>query len=85
MSAMAAETKRDPGLEWLDHVQPVGLVVASVVLNDLGLMPSRQTQADTAAVAEILIGPYAPSRRTLSQSPGVHDHELAQTRHSERG
>jgi selenocysteine lyase/cysteine desulfurase len=24
-------------------------------------------------------------RRTLSQSPGVHDHELAQTRHSERG
>jgi hypothetical protein len=26
-----------------------------------------------------------PRRRTLSQSPGVHDHELAQTRHSERG
>jgi hypothetical protein len=49
---MAAEVKRDPDLEWLDHVQPVGLVVAPIVLKELGLTPSRQTQADTAVVAE---------------------------------
>src|SRR5262245_13360555 len=52
MSGMVAELKRDPDLEWLDHVQPVGLVVAPVVLKELGLAPSRQTQADTAVVAE---------------------------------
>ncbi|MGO8973094.1 MAG: Eco57I restriction-modification methylase domain-containing protein [Steroidobacteraceae bacterium] len=51
---MAVEIKRDPDLEWLDHVQPVGVVVAPIVLKDLGLAPSRQTQADTAAVAEQL-------------------------------
>jgi len=51
---MAVEIKRDPDLEWLDHVQPVGVVVAPIVLKDLGLAPSRQTQADTAAVAEHL-------------------------------
>jgi hypothetical protein len=49
---MAAEIKRDPDLEWLDHVQPVGLVAAPMLLKDLGLAPTRQTQADTAAVAE---------------------------------
>jgi hypothetical protein len=48
---MAAELKRDPDLEWLDHVRPVGLVVASVLLKELGLAPSRQTQVDTAVVA----------------------------------
>jgi hypothetical protein len=52
MSGMAPELKRDPDLEWLDHVQPVGLVVASIVLKDFGLAPSRQTQADTAGVIE---------------------------------
>ena len=54
MTAMAAEAKRDPDLEWLDHVQPVGLVVAPVLLKGLGLVPARQTQADTAAVAALL-------------------------------
>ncbi|MDI3469864.1 MAG: putative restriction /modification enzyme [Pseudolabrys sp.] len=49
---MAAEIKRDPDLEWLDHVQPVGLVVAPMLLKDLGLAPSRQTQVDSAQVAE---------------------------------
>jgi hypothetical protein len=52
MSGMASELKRDPDLEWLDHVQPVGLVVAPIVLKELGLAPLRQTQADTAVVAE---------------------------------
>jgi hypothetical protein len=53
---MATELKRDPDLEWLDHVQPVGLVVAPAVLKELGLPPSRQTQADSAQVAELLKG-----------------------------
>ena len=48
---MAAEIKRDPDLEWLDYVRPVGLVVAPVLLKELGLAPSRQTQADTAVIA----------------------------------
>jgi len=48
---MAAEIKRDPDLEWLDHVQPVGLVVAPILLKDLELVPVRQTQVDSAQVA----------------------------------
>ena len=49
---MTAEVKRDPDLEWLDHVRSVGLVVAPVLLKELGLAPTRQTQADSALVAE---------------------------------
>jgi hypothetical protein len=49
---MAADIKRDPDLEWLDHVQPIGLVVAPVVLKEFGLAPMRQTQVDSAQVAE---------------------------------
>jgi hypothetical protein len=48
---MAADLKHDPDLEWIDFVRPVGLVVAPVLLKELGLVPSRQTQADTAVVA----------------------------------
>lgn len=48
---MAAEIARDPDLEWIDYVRPVGLVVAPVLLKELGLAPSRQTQADTAVIA----------------------------------
>jgi hypothetical protein len=48
---MVAELKRDPDLEWIDYVRPVGLVVAPVLLKELGLAPSRQTQADTAVIA----------------------------------
>jgi hypothetical protein len=51
---MAAEIKRDPALAWLDHVQPVGLVVAPLVLKDRGLVPTPQTQADTAVLADLL-------------------------------
>lgn len=51
---MATEIKRDPDIEWLDHVQPVGLVVASSVLKELGLPPERQTPIDSGIVAELL-------------------------------
>lgn len=51
---MAQETYRDPALEWLDHVQPVGLVVAPAVLKDLILDPIPQHQTDTAEVDALL-------------------------------
>jgi hypothetical protein len=42
---MAAEIKLDPDLEWIDFVRPVGLVVAPVLLKELGLVPSRKKEA----------------------------------------
>jgi hypothetical protein len=65
MTGMATELKRDPDLEWLDHVQPVGLVVAPILLKELGLAPPRQTAADSAAVAEHLDAD--------SSKPGLRD------------
>jgi hypothetical protein len=62
--AVAQETYRDPALEWLDHVQPVGLVVARSVLKDLILEPIPQRQTDSAEV-ETLIDPD-PSKPALS-------------------
>lgn len=51
---MASEIYRDPDLEWLDHVPPVGLVVAPTLLKELGLLPLRQTPIDTGQVDEII-------------------------------
>jgi hypothetical protein len=51
---MATDLNRDPDLEWLDHVQPVGLVVAPSLLKRLGLTPLRQTPIDTGAVIGLL-------------------------------
>jgi hypothetical protein len=51
---MVAEFNRDPDLEWLDHVQPVGLVVAPNLLKELGLSPLRQSPIETGAVAELI-------------------------------
>jgi N-6 DNA Methylase len=51
---MATEIYRDPDLEWLDHVPPVGLVAAPTLLKELGLSPLRQTPIDTGLVAELL-------------------------------
>ncbi|MFM9858936.1 DNA methyltransferase, partial [Pseudoxanthobacter sp. M-2] len=36
----------DPNEEWLGHVQPVGLVVAPVVLRQFDLVPQQQTKED---------------------------------------
>ena len=44
----------DPNLEWLGHVQPVGLVVAARVLSERGLVPAEQTRADTEEVLGLL-------------------------------
>lgn len=51
---MADILYRDPDIEWLDHVQPVGLVVAPSVLKELGLTPLHQSPVDTAEAAEHL-------------------------------
>jgi hypothetical protein len=51
---MATEINRDPDLEWLDHVQPVGLVVTPSLLKRLGLSPLRQSPIDTGAVSELV-------------------------------
>jgi hypothetical protein len=51
---MAMEIYRDPDLEWLDHVPPVGLVVAPSLLKELGLPPVRQTPIDTGLVGELI-------------------------------
>ena len=64
MSAMADVLYRDLDIEWLDHVQPVGLVVAPSVLKELGLTPLHQSPVDTADAAEYLnpdeAGPALP-------------------------
>lgn len=49
----------DPNLEWLGHVQPVGLVVAPAVLVRHGLVPEEQLRAAGLAVAEHLTEPEA--------------------------
>jgi hypothetical protein len=54
VSAMATKIYRDPDLEWLDHVPPVGLVVAPTLLKELGLLPLRQTPIDTGLVSEVI-------------------------------
>ena len=51
---MAIDINRDPDTEWLDHVPPVGLVVAPTLLKELGLIPSRQSAIETGEVAEII-------------------------------
>jgi hypothetical protein len=54
----------DRDFEWLDHVQPVGLVLARSLLKSLGLSPERQTKIDDDAVAALLdTNPAKPALR----------------------
>ncbi len=46
--------RSDETTEWLNYLQPEGLVVGPNVLRDKGLTPIRQTPLDTKAVAEAL-------------------------------
>jgi hypothetical protein len=43
-----AEAPRDPDFDWLDMLQPTGLVVGRNVLRELGLVPERQTKVQSA-------------------------------------
>ena len=51
---MQEQISSDREFEWLDHVQPVGLVLARSLLKSLSLNPERQTKADEEAVTELL-------------------------------
>ena len=44
----------DPNLEWLGHVQPVGLVIAPRVLSERDIVPAEQTRADTEAAQSVI-------------------------------
>lgn len=53
--------RADETTEWLNYLQPEGLVVGANVLRDKGLTPIRQTPLDTEAVAAALeLSPEAP-------------------------
>jgi hypothetical protein len=54
--------------EWLGHVQPVGLVIAPVVLARHGLNPETQTRADSEEVRK-LIAPKEDGASTKSPEP----------------
>jgi hypothetical protein len=43
------EALRDPDFDWLDMLQPTGLVVGRNLLRELGLVPERQTRVQSAA------------------------------------
>ncbi len=58
--------------EWLGHVQPVGLVVASVVLARLDLVPSIQTRADSEE-ARAFITPGDDVPRAKGGAPALRD------------
>jgi hypothetical protein len=45
---MATETPRDPDFDWLDMLQPTGLVAGRNLLRELGLIPERQTKVQSA-------------------------------------
>lgn len=51
---MATEVRRDPDLEWFDHVQPIGTVVEPSLLKELGLSPIRQSPIDTGVVDALI-------------------------------
>ncbi|MCX7382621.1 MAG: N-6 DNA methylase [Alphaproteobacteria bacterium] len=59
---MAGMSPADPNLEWLGHVQPIGLVVAPRVLSERGLVPAEQTRADTEEAQAVIPedGPAEP-------------------------
>jgi hypothetical protein len=54
--------------EWLGHVQPVGLVVAPVVLARHGLNPETQTRADTEEVRKLLSSEQGASAKNSASS-----------------
>jgi hypothetical protein len=45
---MPTETLRDPDFDWLDMLQPTGLVVGRNLLREFGLIPERQTRVQSA-------------------------------------
>lgn len=72
---------RDPNLEWLGYVQPIGLVLSPAVLDRYNLPPEEQTRADSETVGACLspdgemrslVDPWAFFSRVL----GWRDHQV---------
>jgi hypothetical protein len=59
---MSALPELNPEHAWLGHVQPVGLVVSTLVLDELGLLPEALGPIETAQVGELIVeeGPALP-------------------------
>lgn len=76
------DPNRDPNLEWLGYVQPVGLVVSPVILDRYGLVPEEQTRADSNAV-EACLAPEDEARALadpwsfFSRILGWREHQVA--------
>ena len=63
----------DPNDEWLGHVQPVGLVVAPIVLARYGLTPEIQTRADTEAMRDVRFAEAGRRRRKAGDPRALKD------------
>jgi hypothetical protein len=58
---MTYHSRQDETAEWLNYLQPEGLVVGPNVLREMGITPIRQTPLDIAAAAQALrLDPNAP-------------------------
>src|SRR6516164_558442 len=58
---MTYHSRQDETSEWLNYLQPEGLVVGANVLREWGVTPIRQTPLDTEAAALALrLDPEAP-------------------------
>ena len=58
---MTYHARQDETSEWLNYLQPEGLVVGANVLRETGVTPIRQTPLDTEAAAQALrLDPEAP-------------------------
>ncbi len=58
---MTFHSRQDETSEWLNYLQPEGLVVGANVLRETGVTPIRQTPLDTEAAAKALhLDPDAP-------------------------
>ncbi len=51
---MTYHARQDETTEWLNYLQPEGLVVGANVLRELGLTPVRQTRLDSEAASQAL-------------------------------
>ena len=69
---MTYHARQDETTEWLNYLQPEGLVVGANVLREKGLTPIRQTPLDTEEAAQAL-GLDPEARREDDRTYELHD------------